>query len=215
MTMLQIMNSLIKTTMKMNNKNNNSAVNAGPKGTLSKEMKEFAASYALQGWDENDFACLFKMKWEDRPKEFDEEVARITKEYNDYCDLSIQVSKWKNTSTLSLFKEEGAIIKAYNDRLDKLGLDLITAQGSNDVLLIDLQLLLEDIGLAHAEQDAFEEYFDEDDFDEDKWLAGQAAWEDEYLEMTTELDFEEDQVEHIAECTPSIDILVTAREQEK
>jgi len=44
MTMCQIMNSLTKTTMKMNNKNNNSAVNAGPKGTLSKEMKEFAGS---------------------------------------------------------------------------------------------------------------------------------------------------------------------------
>ena len=210
MTVLQIMNSLTKTTMEMNNKNNNSAVNAGPKGTLSKEMKEFAGSYALQGWDENDFACLFKMKWEDRPKEFDEEVARITKEHNDYCDLGIQVSKWKNTSTLSLFKEEDAIRKAYIDRLDKLGLDPITAQGSYDELLIDLQLLLEDIGLAHAEQDAFE-----DSFDYDEWCANQAAWEDEYLEMTTELDFEEEQVEHIAECTPSIDILVTAREQEK
>ena len=130
--------------MKMNNKNNNSAVNAGLKGTLSKEMKEFAGSYALQGWDENDFVQLFKMRWEDRPKEFDEEVARITKEYNDYCDL------------------------------------------------------------------AFEEYFDYDE-----WCASQAAWEDEYLEISIETDFEEDQIEHIAECTPSIDILVTAREQEK
>ena len=196
--------------MKMNNKNSNSAVNAGPKGTLSKEMKEFAGSYALQGWDENDFAYLFKMKWEDRPKEFDEEVARITKEYNDYCDLGIQVSIWNNTSTLSLFKEEDAIRKAYNDRLDKLGLDPITAQESNDVLLIDLQLLLEDIGLAHAEQDAFEECFDYDE-----WWTGQAAWEDEYLEICIETDFEEEEVKYIAECTPSIDVLVTAREQEK
>lgn len=196
--------------MKMNNKNNNSAVNAGPKGTLSKEMKEFAASYALQGWDENDFAYLFKMKWEDRPKEFDEEVARITKEYNDYCDLGIQVSKWKNTPTLSLFKDEDTIRKAYNDRLDKLGLDPITAQRSNDELLIDLQLLLEDIGLAHAEQDAFEV-----DFDWEAWYKHHEDWEEEYQEIATELDFEEEQVEHIAECTPSIDILVTAREQEK
>lgn len=194
----------------MNNKNNNSAVNAGPKGTLSKEMKEFAGSYALQGWDENDFAYLFKMKWEDRPKEFDEEVARITKEYNDYCDLGIQVSKWKNIPTLSLFKEEDAIRKAYIDRLDKLGLDPITAQRSNDEILIDLQLLLEDIGLAHAEQDAFEECFDYDE----RW-ASQAAWEDEYLEICIELDFEEEEVKYIAKCTPSIDILVTAREQDK
>ena len=196
--------------MKINNKNNNSAVNAGPKGTLSKEMKEFAGGYAPQGWDENDFEYLFKMKWEDRPKEFDEEVARITKEYNDYCDLGIQMSIWKNTPTLSLFKEEDTIRKAYNDRLDKLGLDPITAQGSNDELLIDLQLLLEDIGLAHAEQDAFE-----DDFDWEAWCKHHEDWEEECQEMATELDFEEEQIEHIAEYTPSIDVLVTAREQEK
>lgn len=144
--------------MKMNNKNNNSAVNAGPKGTLSKEMKEFAGGYALQCWDEHDFEYLFKMKWEDRPKELDDEIARIIKEYK----------------------------------------------------LIDLQLLLEDIGLAHAEQDAFEECFDYDE-----WWASQAAWEDEYLEICIELDFEEEEVKYIAECTPSIDILVTAREQDK
>ena len=199
--------------MKMNNKNNNSAVNAGPKGTLSKEMKEFAGGYALQGWDENDFAYLFKMKWEDRPKEFDDEVARILKEYNDYCDLmnlGIQVSKWKNTPILNLFKEEDAIRKTYINRLDKLGLDPITAQRSDDKILIDLQLLLEDIGLAHAEQDTFEDNFDYDD-----WYASQAAWEDEYLEMNIETDFEEDEVKYISECTPSIDVLVTAREQEK
>lgn len=166
MTMYQIMNSSTKTTMKMNNKNNNSAVNAGPKDTLSKEMKEFA--------------------------------------------VGIQVSKWNNTPTLSLFKEEDAIRKAYIDRLDKLGLDPITAQRSNDIILIDLQLLLEDIGLAHAEQDAFEECFDYDE-----WWASQAAWEDEYLEICVEVDFEEEEVKYIAECTPSIDVLVTAREQEK
>lgn len=196
--------------MKMNNKNNNSAVNAGPKGTLSKEMKKFAGGYALQGWDENDFEYLFKMKWEDRPKEFDEEVARIIKEYNDYCDLGIQVSIWKNTSTLSLFKEEDAIRKAYNDRLDKLGLDPITAQGSNDELLINLQLLLEDIGLAHAEQDAFE-----DGFNWEAWYKHQEDCEEEYREIATELDFEEEQIEHIAECTPPIDVYVTIVEKER
>ena len=161
MTMLQIMNSLTKTTMKMNNKNNNSAINAGPKGTLSK-------------------------------------------------DLSIQVSEWMHTPTLSLFKEEDTIRKAYNDRLDKLGLDPITAQGSNDELLINLQLLLEDIGLAHAEQDAFEEYFDWE-----AWCKHHEDWEEQYQEIATELDFEEEQIEHIAECTPPIDVYVTIVEKER
>jgi hypothetical protein len=204
------MNSLTKTTMKMNNKNNNSAVNAGPKGTLSKEMKEFAKNMVLLGLDEKDFEYLFNIKWEDRPKEFDDEVARIEKEYNDYCNLSIQVSEWMHTPTLSLFKEEDTIRKAYNDRLDKLGLDPITAQGSNDELLINLQLLLEDIGLAHAEQDAFEEYFDWE-----AWCKHHEDWEEEYQEIATELDFEEAQIEHIAECTPPIDVYVTIVEKER
>lgn len=193
--------------MKMNNKNNNSAVNAGPKGTLSKEMKEFAGGYALQGWDERDFEYLFKMNWEDRPKELDDEIEKIIKEYDNFCEIMQNVEVWEKMPMIKLLEEEDDIRKAMEKRLDLLNLDPITFKPTNDHALHKLYNLLEEIGITRAELAAY----DQPDFD----CFYNPFDVDEYLEICIEIDFEEEEVKYIAECTPSIDDLVTAREQEK
>lgn len=207
MTMLQIMNSLTKTTMKMNNKNNNSAVNAGPKGTLSKEMKDFAKNMVLLGLNENDFEYLFEIKWEDRPKELDDEIKKFTKEYDNFCEIMQNVKVWEKIPMIKLLEEEDDIRKAMEKRLDLLNLDPITFKPTNDLALHKLYNLLEEIGITRAELAAY----DQPDFD----CFYNPFDAEDYIEIATELDFEEAQIEHIAECTPPIDVYVTIVEKER
>lgn len=86
--------------------------------------------------------------------------------------LELKVSSWAHTPIYKLIPEEAEIRKAWNERMDALGLDPMTIQFSDDAIVWQLTDLLQEIGIAKDEMRAelkgceTPEWYDEPD-----WIA--------------------------------------------
>jgi len=65
--------------------------------------------------------------------------------------LELKISSWAHTPIYKLIPEEAEIRKAWNERMDALGLDPMTIQFSDDAIVWQLTDLLQEIGIAEAE----------------------------------------------------------------
>lgn len=111
--------------------------------------------------------------------------------------LELKVSSWAHTPIYELIPEEAEIRKAWNERMDALGLDPMTIQFSDDAIVWQLTDLLQEIGIAKDEMRAelkgceTPEWYDEPD-----WITS-PDWDEEYEEEESIIK------EHLAEVTPS------------